>query len=272
MSAPLIIDAHTHAFPDALADRAIPVLEKAAGVRARLNGTVSALLASMDRHGIDRSIVCSIATKPSQTQAILAWSAKIRSNRILPFPSIHPADPDWKEHLDRISGEGFLGVKLHPYYQEFDIEEPRMMRIYEHIERLGLAVVMHTGFDMAYPERPSFDPPALARILRSFPSLKMQTTHLGSWRQWDEVERHLIGKRVFMDISYSLQFLPADRSRRMILAHPPECVCFGTDSPWADQGEELARLRSLELGSEMEERILGRNILAFLGLEEAGRP
>jgi len=264
MSKPRVIDAHTHAFPDELAGRAVSVLEAAAGIRARLNGTISALLASMDRHGIDASIVCSIATKPSQTEPILTWSKKIRSERIIPFPSIHPADPIWPEHLRRISGEGFLGIKLHPYYQEFELDEPRLLRVYEHLSRLNLAVVMHTGYDMAYALRPGADPPKIARIAETFPSLRMLTTHMGSWKQWDSVEKHLIGSRIFMEISYSLQFLPAQQSRRMIRSHPRECVCFGTDSPWTDQGEELARLRALGLGTEMEERVLGRNILDFL--------
>ena len=87
-----IIDFHTHAFPDDLAARAVSALEKGAGVPAMLDGKVSSLLKSMDRAGIERSMVCSIATKPAQFQKILDWSKAVRSSRIIPFPSIRPAD------------------------------------------------------------------------------------------------------------------------------------------------------------------------------------
>jgi 2-methylcitrate dehydratase len=73
-----VIDFHTHAFPDSLALRAIAVLEaEAPGVKAFLDERVSSLLASMDRAGIEKSVVCSIATKPSQYRAILSWSREI---------------------------------------------------------------------------------------------------------------------------------------------------------------------------------------------------
>ena len=93
-----IIDFHTHAFPEELAERAMKALleegKKKSDVTAHLDGRVSSLLSSMDRNNIEKSIVCSIATKPSQFEPILAWSQKIRSDRLVPFPSLHPDDPE----------------------------------------------------------------------------------------------------------------------------------------------------------------------------------
>ena len=61
MSKAKIIDFHTHAFPENVAARAIPALEKAGHVQAYTDGTSAGLLASMSRAGIDKSVICSIA-------------------------------------------------------------------------------------------------------------------------------------------------------------------------------------------------------------------
>ncbi len=90
----MVIDIHTHAFPDHLAPRAVAQLQaETEDIQAVLDGTTSDLLRSMDRAGIDASVVASIATRPEQFEPILRWSAAIRSPRLLPFPSVHPDAP-----------------------------------------------------------------------------------------------------------------------------------------------------------------------------------
>jgi len=263
-----IIDFHTHAFPDELAQRAMAALleegKKKSDVTAHLDGRVSSLLSSMDRNNIKKSIVCSIATKPSQFEPILAWSKKIASDRLVPFLSLHPDDPGALEKVSRIGQEGFKGIKFHPYYQNFSIDEKRLFPIYKRISEEGLIVLMHTGFDLAFERNRICDPERIVRVLENFPDLKLVTTHLGAWEDWDEVERLIIGKRVYMEISYSLDILDTQRARKMILAHPAEYVLFGTDSPWTGQDKTLSLLMDLQLGPDLEKKVLRENALALL--------
>lgn len=262
-----IIDFHTHAFPDEIAERAIDILQREGGIKARLDGKVSSLLLSMDKNGIEKSVVCSIATKPSQFDSILSWSRRIKSERIIPFPSFHPDDNNFRDRILAIKEEGFLGIKFHPYYQDFDIDEERLFPIYEEIVKRGLIVVMHTGFDFAFPRIRKADPLKIMRLKERYPELRLITTHLGSWDDWDEVERYLIGKDIYMEISFSLDLLSTERARDIILRHPSTHVLFGTDSPWTDQGETLSLLKGLDLGQEMERMILRENALRLLGLQ-----
>lgn len=266
-----IIDFHTHAFPDALAGRAVQVLleegRKKYDVTAYLDGKVSSLLSSMDRSGIEKSVICSIATKPSQFDPILAWSRQVMSDRIIPFPSLHPDAGNAEDQVRRIRAEGFRGVKFHPYYQDFNIDEERLIPIYRQLEREGLIVVMHTGFDLAFERVRKADPVRIINVLDRFPGLKFVTTHLGSWEDWEEVERHLSGKRIYMEMSYSLDCMPKETARRIIMNHPKDHVLFGSDSPWADQGQAISLLKGLELGEEMETLILRDNALKLLAAE-----
>ncbi len=265
-----IIDFHTHVFPDKLADRAMAALveegKKKWDVTAHLDGKVSSLLSSMDKNGIAKSVVCSIATRPSQFEPILSWSDSIRSERIIPFPSLHPHDPEARKKVSIIKREGFSGIKFHPYYQNFAVDEERLFPVYERICEEGLIVVMHTGFDLAFERIRIADPAKIVRVTEKFPGFKLVTTHLGAWQDWDEVERLLVGKKIYMEISYALDLLEPGRARRMILEHPAGYVLFGSDSPWTGQEKTLDLLRRLELGPERERKILTDNATALLNL------
>jgi len=261
-----IIDFHTHAFPDALAPRAMKaLLEEAPGIKAYLDGTTADLLRSMDRAGIETSVVCCIATRPAQFDPILEWCAEIRSDRLVPFPSVHPADPNRIDRIRRIRAEGFQGIKLHPFYQDFYADEDRMLRLYEEICRQSLLLVMHTGYDIAFPRIRRADPLKVRQITETFPDLRFVATHLGAWQQWDEVREHLLGREICMEISFAVEDLGLGQAREMILRHPAHCVLFGTDSPWTDQAETLAWLKKMDVPSDRLDAILAGNALRLIG-------
>jgi predicted TIM-barrel fold metal-dependent hydrolase len=255
-----IIDFHTHAFTDSLAAKAMAALEGNASIKAFLDGRISSLLASMDRSGIDRSVVCSIATKPSQFRPMLEWSLAVRSDRIIPLLSVHPSDRDYAERIRISKAEGFKGIKMHPYYQDFFMDEDRMLRIYEAVCRENLLLVMHTGYDVAFEKVCRADPAAIIRVVERFPELKLVTTHLGGWEQWREVNSLLAGRPVYMEISFSLDYLETDFPiRDIFMKHPKEYILFGTDSPWTDQEETLSLFRGLGLGPDAEALALSGN-------------
>jgi predicted TIM-barrel fold metal-dependent hydrolase len=259
-----IIDFHAHAFPDQVAESAIPYLEEEGDVKANHDGRVASLLAIMDRDGVDKSVVCSIATRPSQFESILNWSKQIRTDRIIPFISFHPQDPHTLENIEMIKAEGFKGIKMHPYYQNFFLDDEKMFPAYEKISEQNLILVMHTGFDIAYPRIRHCDPTQILKVVERFPDLKMVTTHLGAWEQWGEVEELLAGRPIYMDVSYTLDQINRETARRIILKHPKEYILFGTDSPWSGPQETYKHLKALGLGDEREELILRKNGLALL--------
>ncbi len=227
----MIIDFHTHAFSDTVAALAIPALVKEGNVTAHTSGTVAALLASMDRSGIQSSVVCSIATQPAQFEPILAWSATIRSPRLIPLPSIHPADTDAVAKVFRLKNEEFLGIKMHPYFQDFFLDEERMNAIYEALSETGLILVVHCGYDLAFPRLRRADPSQILTVQKRFPRLRLITTHFGGWDSWDEVEEMLIGKEIFMEISLALSHLSPEQAIRMLNNHPADYLLFGSETP-----------------------------------------
>ncbi len=260
------IDVHAHAFPDKIAERAMQKLQTQGRITARGDGTIQGLLASMDRADIDVSVVCAIATKPDQTEGILKWCRKIHSDRIEPLASVHPDDPDAARWVARIAEAGLAGIKLHPMYQEFVTDEPRMDPIYAAAAEEGLLVVCHCGFDFAFPmDDDRASPTRYAHVADKFPDLRLVCTHLGGWRAWAEVEKSLLGRNVYLETSFSLADLGPARATDLMRRHGMDRVLFGTDWPWNDQGESLKALREVGLTEREISRITFRNAADLLG-------
>lgn len=259
-----IVDFHTHAFPDQIAEAAIASLEQAGGIKAHGLGTVAGLLRAMDESGIATSVLCSIATRPGHFHPILDWSKAIRSQRIIPLPSVHPDDPLILEHVGRIHAEGFAGIKMHAYYQHCALDDPRLADCYALLAELGMLLVIHAGYDIAYPRVRLADPTRIAEVCHRFPELRLIATHLGGWEEWDEVEALLVGQPIYMELSFGLNQLEPGRLRRILLAHPAEYLLFGTDAPWNEQAEALQLLRRLDLPAARYEQITTTNARRLL--------
>lgn len=262
----MLIDFHTHAFEDALAAKAIPFLEEEGNIKAFTDGRVSSLLASMDRAGIERSVVCPIATKPTHFEGIRRWARGVRAAepRLEMLLSIHPDDPDALAHVDETAADGFKGLKFHPYYQKFVLDDERLFPVYERIAARGLFAVFHTGYDMAYPPDRIANPLRARHVADAFPDFKLVVTHLGGWRDWEESRQCIIGQPIYVETSYCLHEMPLAEARAMILAHPADRILFGTDSPWDGQAEELARWQTLGLPEDRLAACLGGNAARLL--------
>jgi predicted TIM-barrel fold metal-dependent hydrolase len=254
-----IIDFHTHAFPDDLAERAVPALAAEADVEPALDGKVSSLLRAMDDVGIDKAVVASIATKPKHFVSILKWSKEIASERIVPFPSVLPADPEALERVRVVREEGFKGIKLHPYYQEFDLDDEWVFPFYEAIAEAGLILLCHTGYDIAYPRVRKCEPARIRTVADRVPELKLVTSHIGAWEEWDGVREYMLGRPIYMEVSYSFDWMSAEEARELLLGHPSEYLLFGSDSPWGDQRKQIEQVRALDLGAEREAAIFHGN-------------
>jgi len=260
------IDVHTHAFPDGLAERAIAALEAECPWKAVARGTIAELLKSMDEADIDVSLVCAIATKPDQAEGILKWCRKIRSDRIAPLPSVHPKTPDAPAWLGRFAEEGFAGIKLHPMYQAFAVDEGALDGIYAAAGERGLLVVLHCGRDIAFPPDDDRASPArLRRVVQRHPRLRLLCTHMGGWRMWDQVERELLGTEVYMETSFALEDLGPRQAADMIRRHGTQRVLFGSDWPWAAQRHQVDLLRKLPLTDQERDALLWSNAARMLG-------
>lgn len=263
-----IIDFHTHIFPDKIARQAVAALAEESGeYRPRTGGTMAALLASMDAAGIAKSVVANIATRPTQTLPILEFCEQVRGERIVPLFSFHPENPaaEVEAALSRAAAAGIRGVKLHPMYQGFFIDEPRMFPFYRLIEQYGFFAVFHTGLDVAFPGNLQADVERVANLARRFPDLTIVATHVGGWKQWDRAPMLAKYGNLFTETSMTLSEMGDEDFVRLLDRFDEDRVLFGSDSPWTDQREMVERTRGLRISDGRKEKLLYGNAEALLG-------
>ena len=276
----MLIDFHTHIFPDKIAARSVEIL--LAGIRHEQGdaycdsntliyrpATLDGLLGSMTQSGVDRSICLPIATKPAQTESINRYAESIRSEKVLSFGTLHPADPDRERVLDSLAERGFRGIKLHPQFQETYIDSPEVIRIIQKCEELGLRVMFHAGSDIGLPPPFYATPERIAHVLTETSGSHLIAAHLGGWDMWDDVERYLVGTPIMLDTAFIWKFISKEQCRRIISTHGAEKILFGSDSPWEDPAETLAFLQSLDLTADELAKITHQNALRILGDTES---
>lgn len=263
----MIIDFHTHIYPESSASKTLTVVQSRAGISCFNDGTRQGLVQSMDKAGIDLSVVCSVATKPDMVKSTHRWLESIRNRRIMPFGTMHPDRLGRLEEVRDLKRRGFKGFKVHPDYQGFFVDERRMYPFYEAAQAEGMIILFHAGLDRGLPDPVHSTPERLAKVHKDFPSLRMVVAHMGGEAVFDETEKYLLGREVFMDTSFVLRVMPPHVLERFVKKHPAERILFGSDSPWTDQSEELRFLMGLPyLSGEDKEKIAGRNAVRLLGL------
>ena len=106
----MVIDFHTHVYPDKIAERTINTLMSSApDVKIYTKGTLNALLESMENAGIDKSVILPVATRKGQFDTINKFALDINRNykNLVSFGGIHPDDDNIEEKLKFLKENGF---------------------------------------------------------------------------------------------------------------------------------------------------------------------
>ena len=284
----MVIDFHTHTFPDAIAASTLKKLSGVSHSAPFTDGTGTGLAASMAEAGVDLSVVLPVATSPRQVRHINEAAAlanrRTAETGLFSFGCIHPDCENWREELDRIAALGLKGVKLHPVYQGVDLDDPRYLRILTRAGELGLVAVTHAGVDIGYPDAANCLPRVLLRAVRQAGPVKLVAAHMGGWKRWEEALELLADTSVYLDTSFSLgrmtplgdgyygpadlELLGEEQFVRMVRAFGADRILFGTDSPWSGQRESVEWLRALPLAEGEKAAILGGNARRLLGMTD----
>ncbi|MBR5429347.1 MAG: amidohydrolase family protein [Firmicutes bacterium] len=269
----MIIDIHQHFYPDRLAPRVLRRLSAASGLQPVTDGTLQGTRQKNKEWGVDKAVLLPVATSPDcgavNRFALASAAAESAGGDIIPFGAIHPDTPEPEAVLEELAAAGCRGVKLHPQYQNADIDDPRCVRIIRRAAALRLPVLFHAGFDPGLPPPWRAAPDAILRLLRQvegLPGLTLIAAHLGSLDMYDEVEEKLLGHDLWLDTAMSHGRLSPEQLYRIIRRQGWQRVLLGSDCPWEKASDSIADIRALHLPKEQEEGILGGNAAAMLGL------
>lgn len=261
----MLIDFHTHIFPDAIAFKAIRILsQNAGGAQPFYNGTKRGLLQYMKESGVDVAVVLGIATNPEQQRAVNDFAASMNEGKLIAFGSVHPDAPDVLSEIDRICDLGLAGIKFHPDYQQFYGDEQKMTPIYEKIAKRGLIVVFHCGVDIGLYPPAHMTPSHLANVLNPLEGATVVAAHFGGYMMWERALESLCGKNVYLDTAYAAGSIPPKLAAAVIRTHGADKILFGSDLPWSDAGEEVNMIKTLGLSKSEMDNIFYLNAKSLL--------
>lgn len=287
----MIVDIHTHTFPDTIATHAINTLKNSSGMMPATDGTIDGLIASMEEQGIDYSVILPIVTKPSQLETInrvaIETNEKYADNHIISFGSIHPDNTSYRQVCRQLAANGVKGIKLHPVFQGIPFDDIRYMRIVEAACYYNLTILVHGGYDASFPGVKLVTHKEIENVLRDVRPVNMIMAHMGAWGFWEEIAELLTSYKIMMDTSFALTvptptgndtdvLTGAKKERldyrkltnemfcKMVRLAGAQNVFFGSDSPWNRQDVSADAIRQTSLTDRECDLILGLNAKRLL--------
>lgn len=259
----MIIDAHAHIFPNKIAEKAAAGIGSFYDMKVDYNGTLETLLREGGEAGVDRFIVQSVATVPTQVIPInnfISQSVEKFPDKLIGFGAMHPDFEDIEGEIERIYALGLKGIKLHSDFQQFNIDDEKALPIYENAQRLGLPILFHIGdsrYDYSSPER-------LLNVVKKFPNLTVIGAHFAGWSMWDKGAELFDHSGIYTDCSSSLYAMTPEHAAELIRKIGVHRVMWGTDYPMWSAKEELERFDRLPLTDRERELILSENALRLI--------
>lgn len=282
----MIIDFHTHTFPDNIAGQVIHKLSLDSCTLPFSDGTLNGLLHSMQTAGVNYSVTLPVMTNTAQVEkinsSIITNKDALFAQGIVAFGGLHPDFEKYKEELKKLHDAGIKGIKLHPAYQNVDLDDIRMLRIIDAASELGLIVLIHAGMDIGIYDHNYSSVSHILKVIDEIHPTKFVLAHMGNWGCWEEVESDLAGAPVYMDTAFAIgaitpapyakkapllsENLTKDAFVRIVKKHGADKILFATDSPWEDQADYIRRIQEMPLTPEAKANILGLNAAKLLQL------
>ena len=269
----MIIDFHTHVFPDKIASATIGALATNSGNKPNTDGTVQGMVDALKRANADVAVALPVLTKASQFESVLKFACMVNEQfkneqrKIISFAGMHPECEDIDEKMQRIKSLGIKGIKLHPDYQSTFIDDQRYIDIIKCAKKYDLIVITHSGVDDGYEGHPVRCPVDRAlKVVKEVDYDKFILAHFGAHKLWEDVLAQLCGENVLFDTAFTLHEIDKDLFVDIVNKHGSDKILFATDCPWRDIKTDLEILSSFGLKQDDLDNILYKNALKLLNL------
>ena len=263
----LIIDFHTHCFPQKIAKKTIEKLSYVSGgLIPQADGTKESLLYLMSKDGVDKSVVLSIATNANQQKNVNDFAMSLKSEKLIPFGSVFPFSEDWESEIERLKESGIKGIKLHPDYQQFFVDDERVFPVYKKIEKMGLLLIFHAGEDFGFPAPYKATPERLRKV-----AMLLETpvicAHWGGLSMGNDVLKYLCDiDNCYFDTAFGYGTMPKEMALNILDKKGTDKILFGSDSPWNAPAWDVGMLKTMGLTEEEEKKIFCENAQKLLSI------
>lgn len=267
----MILANHAHVFPEDI----------------KPSGSIENLKRLLDECGIDKCICFAPFQdrfiENNRTDTPNEWLYKAIKNEpdLYGFGTIDFEADNLRDEVDRIADYGFKGIKMHPPYQEFDIDGEDAFKVYERAEELGLFISFHCG--MHWHRLKGVRPILYDEVGWNFKNLRFSLEHLGGFHFYNESlavmcnnSRGGVQPRVYAGWTsvsdrdgLSEWTLTNEQLETIIRQTNDRSSIFGLDFPFKDADYikyEMNRYNNLNISDTAKENIFGKALSDALGL------
>jgi len=280
----MIIDAHAHVFSPRVVSHREEYLRRDPGFallygkrEARL-ATVQELLESMDRCGVDKSVIAGIGWTNQElcvenNDYILECLMRY-PQRLVGLASVQPraGDVSLKE-LERCVQGGVRGVgEMRADVQGFGLDTGVLADIAAYLTSHNLVWLSHASEPVGhtYQGKGAITPEVLYPFILRYPTLKIILAHWGGglpfYATMPEVDTAL--KNVYFDTAASPYLYNKTVYRQVVDIIGAERVLFGSDYPLISPARSLAEIRAAGLTEMEQAAVTGGNARRLFGLED----
>jgi predicted TIM-barrel fold metal-dependent hydrolase len=259
-----LIDIHTHIYPEAISQKATDSIREFYQLDGGgMDGSAGMLLSEGDKAGIDKFIILPVGMRPDRVRHVndFILSQVAAEPRFIGFGTVHAAMDQLADEVAYIIDQGLRGIKMHPDFQKFNIDDPRLFPLYE-IAQDKLPVMFHMGdkrYDFSHPMK-------LRKLLELFPKLQVIAAHFGGYSMYETAYELLHDKDCIFDISSSLMFMKDGVAEKYINAFGAERMAYGTDYPLWNPVTEVQRFTQLKLTDDQFEQIAHKTVEQYLNI------
>lgn len=271
-----MIDIHVHFFPEGIF-QAIWRYFATPGhglwdVKYKLFG--SQIVEALKEEGVKRFTTLVYAHKPGLAGYLndfIRESANLYPE-LIPFGTVFAGD-GYPEKVARQIFEDykFYGIKLHPFVSNENLDDPRLLPVYEVMENLGKVLVCHPSSVPVYHRTDGAF--RLQKVLSRFPQLKVIVAHCGAFEYDDYHALADSFEHVYFDTAFNCvhsKIVPNNCPGREFFLNNQDRILFGSDFPNIPHSfsKQVSALKRLNLGPAVEKKIFSDNALTLLGLRE----
>lgn len=178
-------------------------------------------------------------------------------DKVIPFLWVNPLDRKHMDSVERHLDEyRARGIKLHQAWDPFAIGDAQFNELIEIAQHRGLPVFIHI-YSKAEAAK-------LLRFAKDHPDVVFIAAHLAGASLFRQEGAKL--RNVFFDTSGSERVQGQD-ILDAVRAFGYDHVVFGTDTPYADIGVQIAKIDGLPLTDAEKEHVMGWNLQNLLGIE-----
>lgn len=253
----------------------------------RKEGSIQELKRVMEKCAVDKAVCFAPFSKHYQSnhgESANRWLYDQIKNddHFLAFGTIDFSKDDLVGQVEEICQLGFAGIKMHPAFQKFKVDEDRACQVYAAAQKYGLPISFHTGIH--WHRISSYNTLLYGEVAYKFPELKICMEHVGGYSFFNEAVAVMCNnpKTVYAGLTSVFDreknrfwYLGKEKVKDLIwLCGIDKCI-FGLDFPYnsaekiADAMNQMQEcIAELGMGEEELQKVFGGNLMRMIGQED----